>query len=66
MHFNPYTISGRLFGWSYLANDVAYRAEKIWGKLKNRHSPWKPDFSFEDRLDFFLAWKLMDGRIRID
>ena len=57
MHFNPYTIPGRLFGWSYLANDVAYRAEKIWGKLKNRHSPWKPVFSFEDQLDFFLAWK---------
>jgi len=50
--FDPDGFPGALFGWSYLAHDVVYRGELF---LKRRTQ--RPIFPFEERVDFYLAWK---------
>jgi lysophospholipase L1-like esterase len=50
--FNPYTFPGNIVAPSYLAHEMARRCE-IMGKRLLK----KPEFSFERRLDFYLAWK---------
>ncbi|HEY7165778.1 MAG TPA: GDSL-type esterase/lipase family protein, partial [Candidatus Binatia bacterium] len=51
--FDPDGFFGALFGWSYLAHNIAYRGEHFW-KRRVQH---RPTFPFEDRTDFYLAWK---------
>jgi lysophospholipase L1-like esterase len=50
--FNPYTVPGIFFARSYLAHEVVGRSEVIWKRIL-RH----PVFPFEQRMDFYLAWK---------
>lgn len=49
---NPDAFPGTLFARSYLAHAVAARSELIWKRLRGR-----PVFPFEQREDFYLAWK---------
>lgn len=50
--FNPYTIPGIFFARSYLAHEVVWRSEVIWKRVLGY-----PVFPFEQRMDFYLAWK---------
>ena len=51
-HFDPRSLPGALVGWSYLAHYLAHHAERLskkWGQ--------RPLFPFEEKPDFYLAWK---------
>lgn len=50
--FDTRAFPGSLFGRSYLAHETFYALETL--VKKNRSRPY---FSFEHRLDFYLAWK---------
>lgn len=50
--FNPDAFPASLFARSYLAHDVVWRSERIWKRLRQ-----SPAFPFEQKKDFFLAWK---------
>jgi lysophospholipase L1-like esterase len=51
-HFNPYAFPGVLFARSYLAHDVVGKSEVIWKRILHR-----PILRFEQKEDFYLAWK---------
>jgi lysophospholipase L1-like esterase len=51
-HFDPSGFPGMLFTRSYFAHNVVDRVELLWKKLRRR-----PIFRFEQRRDFYLAWK---------
>ena len=50
--FNPSVFPGNLFARSYLAHSVVRRSEILGKRLLHR-----PMFPFEQRPDFYLAWK---------
>jgi hypothetical protein len=50
--FDPHALAGTLFSKSFLANEAWAGGEIAWSALRRR-----PDFPFERRTDFFLAWK---------
>jgi hypothetical protein len=50
--FNPNTIPGIPFARSYLAHEVVSRIEVTWKQIRRQ-----PVFSFEQRQDFYQAWK---------
>jgi lysophospholipase L1-like esterase len=50
--FDPHGFPGAILGWSYLAHAVVHRGERF---LKRRAQ--RPIFPFEERVDFYLAWK---------
>ncbi len=50
--FNPYRGWGRFFSKSYLAHELVYSLEL--GRDRGRK---RSRYSFEDRIDYYLAWK---------
>ena len=51
-HFNPDTFPGHLFARSHLAHQIVSMSEILWKRIVGR-----PVFPFEQRGDFYLAWK---------
>lgn len=51
-HFNTNGFPGVLFANSYLAHDLAFRAQVLWKRLSGY-----PYFHFERQVDAYLAWK---------
>ena len=51
-HFDPEKFPGILFARSHLAHQIASRSEILWKRILGR-----PVFPFEQRGDFYLAWK---------
>ena len=51
-HFNPDVFPGIFFARSHLAHQIAGRSELLWKRIRGR-----PVFPFEQRGDFYLAWK---------
>lgn len=51
-HFNPSTFPGIILARSYLAHFIVDKIEVIWKMILQR-----PIFPFEQRKDFYLAWK---------
>ena len=51
-HFDPSAFPGILFARSYLAHNIVDRSEVILKRILQR-----PIFRFEQRRDFYLAWK---------
>jgi GDSL-like Lipase/Acylhydrolase family len=50
--FNPYVFPQRLVARSYLAHELVDRGTVLWRRMLQR-----PIFSFDQRRDFYLAWK---------
>ena len=50
--FDRGTVAGRIFGRSYMAHETAAAAGVLWRWLRGR-----PTFPFDQRADFYLAWK---------
>ena len=50
--FDTERFPGIFFKRSYLAHELVYRIEILWQRVSQR-----PEFPFEQREDFYLAWK---------
>ena len=50
--FDTHSFPGALFARSYLAHELVGGAQTVWRSISRR-----PAFPFEERRDFYLAWK---------